>query len=225
MGQISAPSFIIIPETISIFFFKFHFEVSLFLTFNDCQLFFFFFFFPPSSSHPPNFSWNGPKFLKSSRGPFLWAIIIWFSKTTPKWLTKSTWREVCLAFHVPLCSPLFNQLTCAVLKANMILVASSPLLPSPLDFLPLNPNPLSYESSSKTFTWWRSLGGLPLWSGERMRWREKREWERKTFPQLNSSWREGTLSDVNMSTYRQECTHCTISSMNFGALARQKKRK
>ena len=50
MGQISAPSFIIIPETISIFFFKFHFEVSLFLTFNDCQLFFFFFF---SLRRPP----------------------------------------------------------------------------------------------------------------------------------------------------------------------------
>lgn len=48
-----------------------------------------------------------------------------------------------------------------------------------------------------------------------MRWREKREWERKPFPQLDSSSREGTLSDVNMSTHRQECTRCTISSMNL----------
>lgn len=39
MGQISALSFVIIPETICVLFFpprpKFHFEV--FLTFNDCQ--------------------------------------------------------------------------------------------------------------------------------------------------------------------------------------------
>ena len=34
------------------FFFKFHFEVSLFLTFNDCQLFFLFFF--PSVVLPPS---------------------------------------------------------------------------------------------------------------------------------------------------------------------------
>lgn len=79
-------------------------------------------FFP--SSHPKlQLEW--PEVLNSSRGLSVCHRYL-VSKKDTKVTHKKHLKETLAAFNVLHFPPSFNQLTCALLNANMILVVSSP---------------------------------------------------------------------------------------------------